>query len=143
MVVLADGAKYNRNIATELFPGAILILDRCHAKQHLNEVATAIYGNRSPEGQQWATQRKQELDDERLDELIGAIQQHADTCEEVRKCVGYLQGNRPRMRYKEFETMGLCTTSNIVESGCKVIFTTRFNSNIPPCTGVSSAQTKC
>ena len=126
MVVLADGAKYNWNIATELFPGAILILDRCHAKQHLNEVATAIYGNRSPEGQQWATQRKQELDDERLDELIGTIQQHADTCEEARKCVGYLQGNRPRMRYKEFETMGLCTTSNIVESGCKVIFTTRF-----------------
>ena len=125
-VVLADGASYNWNVAAELFPGAILILDRCHAKQHLNAVATALYGKGNPEGEQWASQRKQELDEELLEELIGALQQHADTCEEARTCVGYIQRNRHRMRYQEFQAMGLCTTSNIVESGCKVIFTTRF-----------------
>ena len=30
------------------------------------------------------------------------------------------------MRYREFRVLGLCITSNIVESGCKVIFTSRF-----------------
>ena len=70
--------------------------------------------------------RKQELDDQQLEELLAAPGQHADTCREAKTCVGYVERNRHRMRYKEFHAMGLCTTSNIVESGCKVIFTTRF-----------------
>ena len=126
MVVLADGASYNWNIAHELFPAATQILDRCHAKQHLNEVAHALYGKDSAEGEQWASQRKQELDEEQLDDLLAALRQHADTCKEAKTCVGYVERNRARMRYKEFHARGLCTTSNIVESGCKVIFTTRF-----------------
>src|SRR5712692_9818652 len=125
-VVLADGASYNWNVAHELFPDATHILDRCHAKQHLNEVAQALYGKGSAEGAQWATQRKQELDEERLDDLLAALRQHADTCQEAKTCVGYVERNRARMRYKEFHALGLCTTSNIVESGCHLIFTNRF-----------------
>ena len=125
-VVLADGARYNWNVAYELFPGAIQILDRYHAKEHLNNVAKAIYGKGSAEGEEWARQRKQELDDERLEELLAALRQHADTCEDAKTCVGYVERNRQRMRYQKFHAMGLCTTSNIVESGCKVTFTTRF-----------------
>jgi hypothetical protein len=126
MVVIADGATYNGNVAYELFPDAIQILDRCHAKEHLNNVANAIYGKGSTQAEQWAGQRKQELDDEQLEELLAALGQYADTCKDAKTCVGYVERNRHRMRYKEFHAMELCTTSNIVESGCKVIFTTRF-----------------
>jgi hypothetical protein len=124
--VIADGAKYNWNVASELFPRATQILDRCHAKEHLNEVANAIYGKGSAKAEQWATLRKQELDGQHLEELLAALNEHADTCKEARTCVGYVERNRHRMRYREFHASGLCTTSNIVESGCKVIFTTRF-----------------
>jgi hypothetical protein len=126
MAVIADGAKYNWNIASELFPNAIQILDRCHAKEHLNEVANAVFGKASPEAEQWASLRKQELDGELVEELLAALNEHADTYKEAKTCVGYIERNRHRMRYLAFEAMGLCTTSNIVESGCKVIFTTRF-----------------
>lgn len=126
IVVVADGAAYNWNVAYETCPGAIQILDRCHAKQHLNDVANAIYGQGSPLAEQWASQRKDELDEQRLDDLLAALGEHADTCKEAKTCVGYVKNNRHRMKYVEFEKMGLCTTSNIVESGCKVIFTTRF-----------------
>ena len=125
-VVVADGAKYNWNVAAELFPAAIQILDRCHAKQHLNEVANAVFGKGSPEAEQWATLRKDELDGGLVEDLLAALNEHADSCKEAKTCVGYLERNRHRMRYPEFDAMGLCTTSNIVESGCKVIFTTRF-----------------
>ena len=126
VVALADGAIYNWNIAYELLPSATQILDRCHAKQHLNDVANAIFGKGAPEADQWANQRKQELDDEQLEELLAALGQHADTCKEAKTCVGYVERNRHRMRYKEFEAMELCTTSNIVESGCKVCIGTRL-----------------
>ena len=126
MVLVADGAKYNWNIASELFPNAIQILDRCHAKEHLSEVANAVYGKGSREAEQWASLRKEELDDELVEELLVALNEHAATCKEAKTCVGYVERNRHRMRYLAFEAMGPCTTSNIVESGCKVIFTTRF-----------------
>ena len=126
MVVVADGAKYNWSVASELFPNAIQILDRCHAKEHLNEVANAVYGKGSRAAEQWASLRKDELDGELVEKLLAALNEHADTCKEAKRCVGYIERNRRRIRYLEFEAMGLCTTSNIVESGCKVIFTTRF-----------------
>ena len=126
VAVLGDGAAYNWNVAQEVLPGAIQILDRCHAKGHLNEVADAIYGKHTPEAKQWASQRKQELEEEQLDELLAALAQHAGTCKEAKTCVGYVERNRHRMRYKQFHAMNLCTTSNIVESGCKVTFTSRF-----------------
>jgi hypothetical protein len=125
-VAIADGAKYNWNVAFELFPRATQILDICHAKEHLNEVANAIYGKGSSAAEQWATLRKEELEDQRLEELLAALNAHADKCKEAKTCVGYVEGNLHRMRYREFREMGLCITSNIVESGCKVIFTSRF-----------------
>ncbi len=61
-----------------------------------------------------------------MEDLLAGLHEHADTCKEAKTCVGYIEHNRQPIRYPVFEAMGLCTTSNIVESGCKVIFTTRF-----------------
>ena len=41
-VVLGDGAPWIWKLSAELFPGAIEILDRFHAKAHLSAVANDI-----------------------------------------------------------------------------------------------------
>jgi hypothetical protein len=56
-VVLGDGALWIWNLATEHFPDAVQIVDLFHAKQHLSDVAKAIYGPHSDPGQQWARAR--------------------------------------------------------------------------------------
>ena len=43
-VILGDGAPWIWNIADELFPNAIQIVDLFHAKERLWEVAKALYG---------------------------------------------------------------------------------------------------
>ena len=43
-VVIGDGAPWIWNVAAEQFPGAIEIVDVYHAKQHLCDVAKALYG---------------------------------------------------------------------------------------------------
>lgn len=53
-VVLGDGAKWIWNLATEHFADAIQIVDRFHAKQHLSDVAKAIYGPNNDLDKQWA-----------------------------------------------------------------------------------------
>jgi len=124
--VLGDGAPWIWNLATELFPDALQIVDRYHAKHHLSEVATSIYGSSSALGEQWADNRHDELDAGDIEAVLRALRVHAKKNDEARKCVGYVEDNRARMRYAEFRAAGLCTSTGVVEAGCKTaIGTTR------------------
>ncbi len=125
-VVLGDGAPWIWNLAAELFPGAIQIVDLFHAKQHLSDVAKAIYGASSDLARPWAKLRHDELDAGKLDALLEALGTHANSTDEARKCVGYVTRNRARMCYPEFRRQGLCVSSGIVEAGCKVAIGTRL-----------------
>jgi hypothetical protein len=125
-VVLGDGAPWIWNLAEELFPGAVQIVDLFHAKSHLWDVAKAIYGAGSELGQQWAKQRRDELDDGKIDDVLAALQVHAGSNDEARKCLGYVTTNRQRMRYPEFRAQGLCTSTGVVEAGCKTAVGTRL-----------------
>ncbi len=125
-VVLGDGARWIWNLANTYFPGAIEIVDRFHAKERLSEAAKAIYGTGSELGTQWAKARHEELDEGRLDELIRMLNIHTSSCDEARKCRDYVRENRHRMRYPEFHAQGLCTSTGVVEAGCKLAIGTRL-----------------
>ncbi len=122
----ATGPPGSPNLACELFPGAIGIVDLFHAKQHLSDVAKAIYGPGSDLAAQWARQRHEELDEGKLDDLLAALRVHADANHEARRCLDYITANRDRMRYPEFRAQGLCVSSGVVEAGCKVAIGTRL-----------------
>ncbi len=123
--VLGDGAKWIWNLATEHFPDAIQIVDRFHAKQHLSDVAKSIYGTGSDLGEQWAHERHDELDAGDIEAVLSALRVHAPKDDEARKCIDYVDGNRARMRYAEFRAAGLCTSTGVVEAGCKTAIGTR------------------
>lgn len=125
-VVMGDGAPWIWKIAQELFPHAIQIVDRFHVKQTLSTLAKAVYGSDSPQAHRWARRRHGELDAGRFPDLLRAVRRHADTCDDARKCFQYLRRNRDRMRYPQFEAQGLCTSTGVVEAGCKVVIGTRL-----------------
>ena len=120
-VVLGDGAAWIWNLADEHFPGAVQIVDIFHAKEHLFEVAGAVYGAATDLAAQWGKQRRDELDQGRLDDLLAALREHADRCEAAAKCIGYITRNRQRMRYPRFRAAGLCVSTGVVEGACKNI----------------------
>jgi len=123
--VLGDGAKWIWNLADEHFPDAVQIVDRFHAKQHLSDVAKSIYGAGSDLGEQWARERHDELDAGDIDAVLNALRVHSPKDDEARKCVDYVERNRGRMHYPEFRAAGLCTSTGVVEAGCKVAIGTR------------------
>ena len=125
-VVLGDGALWIWNIAEDQFPDAIQIVDRYHAKQHLSEVGKALYGPTTPRASQWAERRNDELDTGRFRALLNAIRRQVPRSEEARRCLHYFQANRERMRYPEFHAQDLCTSTGVVEAGCKVAIGTRL-----------------
>jgi hypothetical protein len=125
-VVLGDGAPWVWNLADELFPGAVQIVDLFHAKEYLSNVAKAIYGTGSDLAAHWAKQRHDDLDGGKLEAVLAAMRLHAETNDEARKCVDYVTRNRQRMSYPKFRAHGLCTSTGVVEAGCKVAIGTRL-----------------
>lgn len=125
-VILGDGAPWIWNLADSYFPGAIQIVDRFHVKEHLSNVAKAIWGASGETAQAWAKDRYEELDDENFKNLFLALEIHAKTVPEARQCLDYLKHNRNRIRYKTFRATGLCTSTGVVEAGCKHTIGTRL-----------------
>jgi hypothetical protein len=125
-VVLGDGALWIWNIADDQFPDATQIVDRYHAKQYLSDLGKTLYGLTTPRAAPWAERRKEELDTGRFQALLRAIRRPISRSDEARRCLHYFQTNRERMRYPEFHAQGLCTSSGVVEAGCKVAIGTRL-----------------
>ncbi len=124
-VILGDGAVWIWNLADEYFPDAIQIVDLFHVLTHLSDVATAIYGPGSDLAEHWARERRQELEAGRLDSVLEGLRRHPDSAV-AQNCLEYLQNNRSRLRYAEFRAAGLCTSTAVVEAGCKVTVCTRL-----------------
>jgi hypothetical protein len=123
-VVLGDGAAWIWNITDDQFPDATQIVDRFHAKQHLSDLGKALYGPTAPRAAQWAERRKEELDTGKFPALLTAIRRQVPRSEEARRCLHYFQTNRKR--YPEFHAQGLCTSTGVVEAGCKIAIGTRL-----------------
>ena len=122
VIVLGDGAPWIWNIADEHFPGALQIVDLYHARQHVAELAKAVVGSG---WKSWAEARYRELDQGKLEILLGAIRRLKSTQPDrqaaIEKTIHYFQTNADRMRYARFRRQGLFVGSGVVEAGCKMI----------------------
>ena len=125
-VVLGDGAPWIWNFADEHLPGAVQIVDIFHAKEHVFEVAKAIYGSDNDLAAQWGKARRDELDRHGAEPVIAALRPHADACDEARKALDYFLVNRNRMAYPVFRARGLCVTTGVVEGACKSVVGNRL-----------------
>ena len=50
----------------------------------------------------------------------------SSSSKEAAKCALYIFRNRRRMRYPKFHRQGLCTSTGVLEAGCKVVIGTRL-----------------
>ena len=125
VIVLGDGARWIWNLAEEHFPDAIQIVDLYHARQHLAELAKLVDGPSGAEWKSWAEARYQELDQGKVEFVVGALMRLKSGKSEVQhaieKAIGYFQNNAERMRYAEFRHQGLFVGSGVVEAGCKTL----------------------
>lgn len=124
-VIIGDGAVWIWKIADELFPNAIQIIDLYHAKGTIAKAAKEIFGAENDFGKQWGKDRRDDLEAGRIDTILKMLEPFLEKCEEAESCRKYLIKNRERLRYPHFRRMGLCTSSGIVESGCRHVIGAR------------------
>jgi hypothetical protein len=127
--VLGDGALWIWNIAEEHFPQARQIVDLYHACEHYGNVARACLGQEKDKMHHWMEERRLELDQGRVEDVIIAIKHLStpatvkDLCERE---MGYFEKNKERMRYAEFRRLGLFVGSGVLEAGCRAVIGQRL-----------------
>lgn len=132
VVVLGDGAPWIWRQVEEHFPGAVQIVDLWHAKQHVWQVAHAVFGRSSAAGTNWAQQACSQLVPGQIEDLIAAIQAlpavpppPGQTRSVPEQAVTYFTTNAPRMRYPVFRAQGMHVGSGIAEAACKTVVSSR------------------
>ncbi len=132
VVVLGDGAPWIWNLAAEHFPGAIQIVDLYHAKEHVWDVAHAVFGRGTAVGMAWATTACSLLEAGQIADLVSAIAALPPIPPEPgqarsipERAVNYFTTNAERMRYPVFRAQGMHLGSGIAEAACKTIVSTR------------------
>ncbi len=130
-VVMGDGAEWIWNLAALHFPGAILIVDLYHARQHLWEVARRLYPDDPGKQKGWMKlHQKHLLERGKIGKLVEALRSikssHPEVVEKLRTEADYFERNAQRMRYPTFRRQHLFVGSGVIEAGCKTVIASRF-----------------
>jgi hypothetical protein len=128
--VLGDGAPWIWNIADEHFYGATQVVDLYHAREYYWKVGKACFGQDKDKLHPWTEERRVELDDGKVEEVIEAIQRLSslsrydqEICE---RAIGYFERNKERMRYADFRRRGFFVGSGVLEAGCRTVIGQRL-----------------
>jgi hypothetical protein len=131
VVVLSDGAAYNKSIAEEHFPQATHIVDLYHARERLSE----FIKNGTPHAVEGAFHEQclALLDQGRIEELAHRLERELPRKGKRRgaglKQINYFVKRADQMRYGEFRRQGFFVGSGVIEAGCKTLIGKRFKNS--------------
>lgn len=127
VLLLADGAIWIWNIASDRFQGAHQRVDLYHVKEHLWTLAKELFGD-TPKAKEWVTpflgwlERRQDgaLDViQGLEGLRATLDQFTSSQQEaLEREIGYFEQHKNRMDYKTGKSLGQPVGSGAVESTC-------------------------
>jgi Uncharacterised protein family (UPF0236) len=127
VVALGDGAAWIWTMAEKLYPHATHIVDIYHAREHLTDLASHL-AFITPDPEQWLASRSEELDAGNIDAVIEtatAYPLHGVKADDLDKKLGYFRRNAHRMRYADYQKLGMFTGSGAIEGGIKAIVVQR------------------
>ena len=130
VVIIGDGAAWIWNMASELFPEAIKILDYYHFSEHVHECAKAIYGEDEVNKTRWVKEIIDGISEGKIDETINNIKTQNYENEEIQLNIKnletYLENNRDRIKYKDYKDKGYFIGSGAIEGGNKCVIQNRL-----------------
>lgn len=136
-VVLGDGADWISNLANDLFPDAIRIVDIFHPLERIHEIARLLHGPSSIPGRAWAKEQKARLKASEIDEVLAELEtvskaeshkkgDRQSLQEKCRETIEYIKKRRAYMDYAAYLAQGLMIGSGIIESSHKRVIGQRL-----------------
>jgi hypothetical protein len=126
VVIITDGARYNRSIFALHFPHAVYIIDLYHAREHL-EAAIALLVS-EPLRPQVSDRWNDLLDAGDIETLVIEMKQHLPNHADKDRlnAIHYFEENKDAMRYAHFKAQGFFLGSGVIEAGCKTVIGRRM-----------------
>lgn len=129
VVALGDGAEWIWQGVHEFFavPGVeeVAIVDIYHAREHLWQIANAVYGRDTDQARKWAERWSERLMAQGPKPVLRALARlratTAEGREAVRRGIGYFGTRQDKMRYPEYVREHLPIGSGAIESACKTL----------------------
>lgn len=125
-----DGARWIARVTDTNFPHAQQIIDWTHGIEHLWAVGNAVFGETTPEACQWVKQRKDELWEGNVEEVVLALKaldlEQDGYPEGVKQAPGYFATRMEKMRYADFRNAGYPIGSGTVESAARNVVQPRM-----------------
>ena len=126
VIVLTDGARYNRTIAQTHFPEAVHIVDLFHAYEHLTAIAQTLWGQEAKAPKAW----RDLLEAGDISGLLRKAGKHLPASGPGKKAMlkqlGYFQNNASHMGYAEYRAKKFFVGSGVVEAGCRTVIGERL-----------------
>lgn len=126
VVVLTDGAAYNKTIVQMHFPQAVHIIDLYHARQHLYAI-DELLAVRPAQQAQWL----ELLDGGDISRLVASLRRAkrgkpAKVRLALETQLNYFEQNAAAMHYQQFRQQGYFIGSGVVEAGCRTVIGQRL-----------------
>lgn len=131
-IALSDGGAGLESVLAKFFPRAVCILDFYHAKEHLVELAQALYPTDDETRRKWQDAWCHRLKHEGGRAVLSALKalELSDFSEQVREVhrqqVTYFGNHAHRMDYPTYIARGWQIGSGPVESACKTVVGNRL-----------------
>lgn len=126
VVVLGDGAHWIWNIASELFPSALQILDWYHASQYVWQAASVIWGESGAQRESWAREQLDALWEGNVAAVLAVLEVAQQQGAAVEAALSYYRTHQGRMDYPSYRARGLQIGSGSAESACKQLVSARL-----------------
>jgi hypothetical protein len=126
VVFLGDGAQWLWQLASDLFPQALQVLDWYHVTTYVWQAAQALYPSQETERTQWAGAQLTALWHSRTDDVIATLEPLAAGCAAAREALHYFTTHLSRMDYAHYRSLGLQLGSGTIESACKHVIQARI-----------------
>lgn len=130
-VAIADGAPWIWKVMEENFPGARGIVDFFHASEHLAECSRQVFGEENPKGRAWLEARNRQLKEQGGAWVYGSLKLWMRRLPRRKRraaqaVLNYMKPRLNKMRYPEFQALGLDIGSGPIESACKNVIARRL-----------------
>jgi hypothetical protein len=131
VVVITDGAAYNKTIIDEHFPHAVQILDLYHAREHLADFFRDVLRRdlKSPLHRRLRNLLDAGQIEALLEEMAALLPRSGARRRDGLKQIAYFRRNAHAMRYAEYRRQNLFVGSGVIEAGCRTLVGQRLKNS--------------
>jgi hypothetical protein len=129
VAAVMDGSDWLQGFTDHHRSDAVRILDFPHAGEHIGQIGEFLYGEGTPQGQEWLKGQLHRLKHEGPDDLLielHHLQAQYPDAQAISGNLAYLKKREQQIQYPRFQAQGWPIGSGIVESGNKLVVEVRL-----------------